>query len=159
MKTSKTPYIFICAFLMLSYTSYSQKLSKTDIQAAAKEAFPKAIFEYISLLEIPNDGHFPDQIESNLQACKAIFTDLGFETKTIINTGVPVLFAEKRYHKKAKTVLFYLQIDGQPVDSSAWDQPSPFKPVLKEMQNGEWPCRLLPPYKYYKKKPSSLLLM
>jgi acetylornithine deacetylase/succinyl-diaminopimelate desuccinylase-like protein len=31
-----------------------------------------------------------------------------------------------------------LQIDGQPVDSSAWAQPDPFEPVLKEKRNGQW---------------------
>ncbi|WP_047415919.1 M20/M25/M40 family metallo-hydrolase [Cellulophaga sp. Hel_I_12] len=138
MKTSKLFYTFLCAFFIFSGNGHTQKLSKTNIYEAAEEAFPTAIFEYISFLEIPNDGHYPDQIESNLQACKTLFTDLGFETKTFINKGIPVLFAEKKYHKKAKTVLFYLQIDGQPVDSAAWDQPSPFKPVLKEKQNGEW---------------------
>lgn len=138
MKTPNVWPLVICIFFILSFKSNAQKLSKSDIYSAAKEEFSSAIFDYISFLEIPNDGHYPDQIENNLKACNTIFTHLNFKTKTITSNGVPVLFAEKIFNKKAKTVLFYLQIDGQPVDTSAWDQPHPFKPVLKEKQNGVW---------------------
>ena len=34
--------------------------------------------------------------------------------------------------------MFYLQIDGQPVDTSAWFQPNPFEPVLKHQKEGKW---------------------
>jgi hypothetical protein len=32
----------------------------------------------------------------------------------------------------SKTVLIYLQIDGQPVEPSQWQQENPWKPTLKE---------------------------
>jgi acetylornithine deacetylase/succinyl-diaminopimelate desuccinylase-like protein len=53
--------------------------------------------------------------------------------------GIPLLLAEKPTPKAAKTVLIYLQIDGQPVDPAKWEQPSPWKPVLKEKNSeGKW---------------------
>jgi len=63
---------------------------------------------------------------------------LNFKTQTIKTDGAPLLFAEKIYNKNKKNILFYLQIDGQPVDSSAWSQPNPFEPVLKEFKNAIW---------------------
>ena len=38
---------------------------------------------------------------------------------------------------KKPNVLFYLQIDGQPVDKSAWSQSSPFEPVIKNQKGDE----------------------
>ena len=52
---------------------------------------------------------------------------------------VPLLLAERKVKKPVKTVLIYLQIDGQPVDSSKWFQPSPWTPTLKEKDDqGNW---------------------
>ena len=125
--------------LLFGYTSYSQSLLKSEIKKLAKEKLPEAIVNLNSFLELPNDGHFDTQIETNLAYCNSIFKNLAFTTKTITTNGVPVLLAEKKFHKKAKTVLFYLQIDGQPVDTSAWHQKNPFKPVLKEKVGlNEW---------------------
>lgn len=130
--------LFYSLSFFFSLTCFSQSLSKEKIYAAAEEKFPEAIFNYISFLELPNDGNYPDQIENNLARCQAIFSDLQFDTRRITTSGIPILFAEKKFHNKAKTVLFYMQIDGQPVDTTAWDQPDPFKPVLKEKRNGTW---------------------
>jgi len=125
-------------FILISFSAQAQSLSKEKIYALSKEKFPKAIESYNAFLELPNDGHYPDQIEDNLIHCQKIFSDLKFELKRIETTGAPLLFAQKIVRKSAKTVLFYMQIDGQPVDTLAWDQPNPFKPVLKEKQNNSW---------------------
>ena len=130
--------IFVFLFIVLSSQTSAQNLSKERIYVLAKDKFPKAIESYNSFLELPNDGHYPDQIENNLNYCQNIFSDLKFDITRIETSGAPLLFAEKIISKKAKTVLFYMQIDGQPVDTSAWDQPNPFKPVLKEKQNNSW---------------------
>ncbi len=127
---------FVCSLYSCFLTG--QSLSREKIQKASKEKFPSAIFNLISFLELPNDGHFPNEIESNLRWCDSIFSDLDFETIEIKTEGAPLLYAEKIYSKKSKTILFYLQIDGQPVDHTKWDQPNPFSPVIKENQNGTW---------------------
>lgn len=124
--------LFFGAFLS------AQRLSQKEIKLLANQKFPKAIFELKSFLELPNDGHFSDHIENNLKRCQQIFTKLNFDVRTISTKGSPLLFAEKKYNRRAKTILFYLQIDGQPVDTTKWDQPSPFKPVLKEKGGEEW---------------------
>lgn len=130
-------------FFLISTVFYSpslsaQKLSKEEINKLASEEFTNAVSNLMSFLELPNDGHFTDQIEVNLKQCDQIFKDLNFDTQVISTEGAPLLFAEKTFHKKAKTLLFYLQIDGQPVDTTKWNQPNPFKPVLKEKVGSNW---------------------
>jgi len=122
-------FIFFVLFFQFAFT---QNLSAEKINGAAKEKFPEAIFDLMSFLKLPNDGHFENEIEANLKWCDSVFLDLKFETQVIKTEGAPLLFAEKRFHRKAKTILFYLQIDGQPVDSTKWNQANPFLPVLKE---------------------------
>ena len=52
---------------------------------------------------------------------------------------MPLILAEKRFNRNYPTVLFYVQVDGQPVDPTKWFQKDPFLPVLKSMNSkGEW---------------------
>lgn len=113
-------------------------MSENEIKQASDDKLFNAISNLQQFLRLKNDGNFSDEIEKNKQWCDSVFTTLNFKTKTILTEGAPLLYAEKVYHKKAKSILFYLQIDGQPVDSSAWSQPDPFKPVLKEKKEGVW---------------------
>lgn len=92
-----------------------------------------------ALLSIPNDAHYPGDIEKNIQWCEQAFTKRGFTTTRLETPTVPLLLAERKSKKAVKTVLVYLQIDGQPVDSSKWFQDSPWTPTLKEQDaNGKW---------------------
>ena len=82
-------------FILISFSAQAQSLSKEKIYALAKEKFPKAIESYNSFLALPNDGHYPNQIEDNLIHCQKIFSDLKFELKRIETTGAPLLFAHR----------------------------------------------------------------
>lgn len=85
--------------------------------------------EYLSL---PNDAHRPEDIQRLLTWLEAAFRERGFDTRRLPTPGTPLLLAERRVQNPAATVLVYLQADGQPVDPAAWDQESPYGPVLKE---------------------------
>ncbi|MEX0290489.1 MAG: M20/M25/M40 family metallo-hydrolase [Flavobacteriaceae bacterium] len=91
------------------------------------------------LLSIPNDAFYPSDIEQNVKWCETAFTARGFETKRIATSTVPLLLAERKHRAAKKTVLIYLQIDGQPVDSTRWFQESPYIPSLKKLDSdGKW---------------------
>lgn len=91
------------------------------------------------LLSIPNDAHNPSDIEKNMQWCENAFTKRGFTTKRLSTPTIPLLLAERKVKNAQKTVLIYLQIDGQPVNPSQWQQESPWIPALKEQQpDGTW---------------------
>ncbi len=125
--------LFLCIPFFLS----SQKDSELDklSSAYAKKSFP--ILK--ELLSIPNDAFYPEEIERNVVWCETAFGQRGFSTQRIETSTVPLLLAERKHKKAKKTVLIYLQIDGQPVDSTRWFQESPYKPVLKKKNSeDEW---------------------
>lgn len=91
------------------------------------------------LLSIPNDAFYPDEIEKNVVWCESAFEARGFTTQRLETSHAPLLLAESKREKNAKTVLVYLQVDGQPVDPSHWFQENPYQAVLKERSTeGGW---------------------
>ena len=118
--------------------AHSQSISSEQLNSFTDEKFIEAITNLQDFLRLPNDGNFKEQITNNKRWCDSVFTQLNFETQTIETDGAPLLYAQKIYKKSNKSILFYLQIDGQPVDTSAWSQANPFEPVLKEYKSGKW---------------------
>ena len=91
------------------------------------------------ILSIPNDAFYPEEIEKNIQWCEKAFAQRGFSNTRIETQTVPLLLAERKHSNAEKTVLVYLQIDGQPVDSTRWFQESPYTPTLKKQyEAGDW---------------------
>lgn len=134
----KLPAFVLFITLWNAASTFAQLKTVNQIKKAAQTEFPIAVLEFRDFLSYPNDGHFDDQIKTNMQWAIDAFEKRGFNTKVITTPGAPHVFAEKQFVKKGKTVLFYLQIDGQPVDTSAWDQKNPFIAELKEEKNGKW---------------------
>ena len=134
----KPVMVFTLLLSLVTYAS-SQDLSKEEIIALANNKLPMALSSLTTFLQIPNDSHYSDQVRNNLEWCSEKFTNLGFDVHELSTQGEPLLFAQKTYQKKNKTALYYLQIDGQPVDTSAWDQANPYTPVVKQLgENGIW---------------------
>ncbi|HMJ71338.1 MAG TPA: M20/M25/M40 family metallo-hydrolase [Cyclobacteriaceae bacterium] len=105
---------------------------------ATKQAI-RSFKEFHELLSIPNDAHNPADIEKNIQWCESTFVKRGFTTKRLNTPTVPLLLAERKVKNAKRTVLIYLQIDGQPVNPSQWQQESPWLPALKEQSaDGTW---------------------
>lgn len=125
-------------FVFLAFQSSllcAQTLTAAQIENYIATDLKSSLLTFRQFLSIPNDGNFPDQINANLKWCQDTFNSLGFETRVLVSDGIPHLYAQKIIGPNQKNVLFYLQIDGQPVDPSAWNQPDPFKAVLKD-KNG-----------------------
>lgn len=98
-----------------------------------------AIALYRDFLSLPNDANYPDDILRMVEWMEDAFADRGFSVQRIATAGSPLLLAERHVSDSAKTILIYLQSDGQPVDPSAWFQEDPYTPVLKELDAaGEW---------------------
>ena len=98
-----------------------------------------------ALLRIANDAHFPDQIAANIAFMRQAFETRDFIVEPLETPSVPLLLATRSASLRTeatRTVLVYLQIDGQPVDASAWHQEDPFEPVLKERTGDGW--RIIP---------------
>ena len=123
-------------FLLLAPTITSRSQTSDKFYENAQSSFA----DFKELLSLPNDAHFPADIEKNVQWCEKHFAQRAFQLTRLKTPTVPLLLAEKKSRKKkAKTVLVYLQIDGQPVDTSYWHQKNPYEAALKQLdQESEW---------------------
>uniref|UniRef100_UPI004047EBAF M20/M25/M40 family metallo-hydrolase n=1 Tax=Algoriphagus sp. TaxID=1872435 RepID=UPI004047EBAF len=131
--------IFATIGLILIFTSsYSQSLVRKDIDILAGRYFLTGITQLRSFLAIPNHGVSLEAIEQNLDWCQAEFESLGYQTTALKSDTVPYLMAQKIIDPNLPTILVYLQIDGQPVDSKRWNQSNPFYAVLKNCESS--PC-------------------
>ncbi len=132
----------IALFLLLIPVSISavsaQSLSTKEIKQAARQSLDHSLVQYRQFLSIPNIGSFPEQRQANVDWCVQKFNQLGFDTQILTSKGIPHVLATWEINPAYETLLFYLQIDGQPVDSSEWHQPHPFQPVLKKKIKEEW---------------------
>ncbi len=132
--------LFTILILIFTYnlTTFAQIKGKTLDDLAHKYA-TESFDRLYELLSIPNDAHYPKDIERNIQWCEKEFQQRGFTTNRLVTETVPLLLAERKKEGADKTVLIYLQIDGQPVDKTKWFQESPWKPALKQKKaDGEW---------------------
>ena len=107
--------------------------SSTDLDKLAHRYAQRSFPAFAELLALSNDAHFSADIERNVQWSEQNFQQRGFRTIRLKTATVPLLLAEKQTaNPNAKTVLIYLQMDGQPTDSSFWYQKTPYTATLKE---------------------------
>lgn len=129
--------IFLLFILLFTTETVFGQLSKPDIISSSQSHLRTALEDFQDFLKIPNNGLVEKDMWDNVRYCDSLMKSLGFETKTFTKNQVPNLFAQGVQDPSKKTILVYLQIDGQPVDSSAWNQASPYIPVLKKEENGK----------------------
>ena len=129
---------FLSLFVALcSLSLFAQKQKQLD--ALAAEFTQKSLPLFKEVLSIPNDAFYPDWIEQNVQWSEKNFAQRGFKTERISTQAAPLLLASRSFPKAKKTVLVYLQMDGQPVDPSRWTQDDPYQPeVKKQNEEGQW---------------------
>lgn len=128
--------IFCFSFLSLFSQTLSRESSLDELSLAFAKNSWNAFYDFLAL---PNDAHFAADIEKNIQWCESAFSQRGFQVQRIPTPELPLLLATRQQPGATKTVLVYLQIDGQPVDPGAWFQDNPFVPVLKEKDaSGNW---------------------
>lgn len=131
--------ITLLLLLLVNLSILSGQQKKIQLDKVADRFAAASLQNFKELLSIPNDAHYPKDIEKNVQWCEAQFGDRGFRTERLSTPTVPLLLAEKKSRGAQKTVLIYLQIDGQPVDKTRWFQKSPWTPTLKAQdEDGEW---------------------
>jgi acetylornithine deacetylase/succinyl-diaminopimelate desuccinylase-like protein len=121
----------------------AEPLPANTIRQLAEDNRLQAIALYREFLSLPNDANYPDDIYNMIGWMEDAFGSRGFSTRRIPTEGSPLLLAERHVSDSARTVLIYLQSDGQPVDPAAWFQEDPYTPVLKE-RNSEGQFERIP---------------
>jgi len=130
--------IFALAILSVT-TVFSQQLEQKDLDKLSLQYAKASFNELQEFFSLSNDANYPEQIEPNVKWCEKAFAKRGFKTQRLETETVPLLLATRNYPNAKRTVLIYLQVDGQPVDTLKWHQPDPYVPALKEKsETGEW---------------------
>lgn len=96
------------------------------------------IEELRDFISIPNDAINAEDILKNIDWLDKKFKARGFKTTILKTEGQPLFFAELPKVKNAKTILFYMHLDGQAIDPSKWSQEDPYKSVLKTKDGDGW---------------------
>src|SRR5689334_9428462 len=127
----------LLALSLLAATSTLQARSESATVTAAQKNFP----EFLDLLRMPNVAAEPADMQRNAAFLVERFRKHGFDAQLLDNTARrPLVFATLgKPRKAARTVLFYIHFDGQPVTPAEWSQQSPFEPVVKARDpDGKW---------------------
>lgn len=129
---------YILTALFVAVPVHAQQTTTEVVKRLSQENVVEALSFYREFLSLPNVADKPDDILRLVEWLEPQMRVSGFETKRIETKGSPLLYAYRDLGAD-KTVLIYLQADGQPVDPSVWDQGDPFIPVLKERDgDGRW---------------------
>jgi acetylornithine deacetylase/succinyl-diaminopimelate desuccinylase-like protein len=116
-----------------------QLAAQKSIDAAIAEVLPATLKKHREFVSLPNVASDSDGIMKNYDWVKKELEQQKFTVKMLESSTLPLMLAERTVSKKTKTILFYLHIDGQPVNAANWDQEDPFTPVLKQLDNqGNW---------------------
>lgn len=128
----------LCTFLLLSSSFFVVQAQIVDEEIIDEYAL-SSIDMFRELLAIPNDAINHDNLHRNIAWSEDAFSTRVFTITEIPTPTVPLLLAERRTQNAEKTVLIYLQLDGQPVDSTRWFQENPYQAVLKQRnESGEF---------------------
>jgi len=131
--------IFLACILFFSIEITAQKINQERLNELSRKHTINSFPMLKDLLSIPNDAFYPENIEKNILWCEKAFQKRNFNTLRLETETVPLLLAERKIKNAKKTVLIYLQVDGQTVDTTRWSQKNPYKPVLKKQSNkGDW---------------------
>ncbi len=113
--------------LLFSINSISQRIYMEEALKVGIES----IDEFREFLSLKNDANKKNELEPLIDWGINAFENYGFNVERLETPELPLLLATKNISNSAKTILIYLQFDGQPVDDSKWDQESPYKAELK----------------------------
>ncbi|MCG8467310.1 MAG: M20/M25/M40 family metallo-hydrolase, partial [Gemmatimonadetes bacterium] len=115
---------------------HAQSLGPERIAELTEAEAPEAFDRFRRLLSLPNDAMFPDDITALSEHLTEEFEGRGFTVEPLEMPGSDALLATRAAAGAERTVLIYLQADGQPVDPTAWYQDSPWTPTLKTRRPG-----------------------
>jgi hypothetical protein len=85
----------------------------------------------MDLVSIPNVRTDLPNIKRNAEQLRQMLDRRGMKPEVWETPSTPLVYGARLVPGAARTVLFYIHYDGQPVDKARWTQPDPFQPVLR----------------------------
>ena len=124
--------------IIIVFAFQNNILSQRKHQDTSKEEGLRSLVLFKEFLSIPNDARNKEDIFKNIAWSTNQLNTLGFTTKSLNTSSLPLVVASKIINEKLPTIAFYMHLDGQAVDPSKWDQESPWIPVIKKYNGSNW---------------------
>lgn len=133
-------YLRSCILVLLLNLIFYSVQAQDPWEQAIANALPATLKKHREFVSIPNVAVNPADMDKNFKWAQQEFEQRGFLVQWLQTSSIPVFFAERPTNREnARTMLFYLHIDGQAANADSWDQNDPFTPVLKRpVGNGEF---------------------
>lgn len=114
--------------------------ASAQIQPVVWEQGKKHLPLLIDFLALPCDAAIRSDMEPNIQWVEKQFSGRGFSTRRLSTPTLPVLLLEKKApNPQAPSVMLYFHADGQSVRPAEWQQPDPYRAMLKRpLPGGGW---------------------
>ena len=126
-------------FWTIALSCAASGLAQTDWDKAINERLVDVLLNHMEFVSLPNVAVNKADMMKNVDAATNYFESRGFKVSLLESETLPVFFAEYEVDPNAKTLLYYLHLDGQAVNPENWDQEDPFQPVIKERnKDGQW---------------------
>jgi acetylornithine deacetylase/succinyl-diaminopimelate desuccinylase-like protein len=123
----KPSFFALAAFLCASPAS----AQRPDIQKYVRDHQAAIVQEFLELVAIPNVRTDLPNIKRNAEKLRQMLERRGLKPEIWETPSTPLVYGERLVPGSARTILFYIHYDGQPVDKTRWKQPDPFQPVLR----------------------------
>ncbi|MEM6376844.1 MAG: M20/M25/M40 family metallo-hydrolase [Bacteroidota bacterium] len=114
-------------------------IAQDQWEQSIEKVLPDVLKTHRHFVSMPNVASNADDMYKNIDWISQEFFSRKFTVRLLESETLPIVLAERVIDPEARTILFYLHLDGQPVDASRWNQEDPFTPVLKaQNSSGEW---------------------
>jgi acetylornithine deacetylase/succinyl-diaminopimelate desuccinylase-like protein len=104
---------------------------RTSVRSFVESRQKEILGELNELLAIPNVAADKPNIRRNAEHLRTMLSRHGFASEVLETAGNPLVYGALNTPGATRTILFYCHYDGQPVDPAKWNQPDPFKPVVR----------------------------
>ena len=119
--------------VVLAFSAWAQPPGRPSVEAWVAGHQRQIVGEFNELLAIPNVGTDRVNIRRTAEFVKGMFERHGMKAELLETAGNPLVYAERNVPGAARTILFYIHYDGQPVDVAKWKQDGgPFRPVMRD---------------------------
>jgi acetylornithine deacetylase/succinyl-diaminopimelate desuccinylase-like protein len=122
------PILRLILLSLIASPAFSQPV---DVNDYVRRHQGDIVREFLELVAIPNHRADLPNIKRNAELLRQMLERRGMKPEVWETPGAPLVYGERLVPGAARTILFYIHFDGQPVDKANWKQDDPFKPVVR----------------------------
>ena len=120
----------VCVALVLTCAALASA-QQPDVDRYVREHQQAIVRELMELVAIPNVRSDLPNIKRNAELLRGMLDRRGMKPEVWDTPSTPLVYGERLVAGAARTILFYIHFDGQPVDKASWKQADPWQPIVR----------------------------